>query len=98
MCSVIEDETAIDSNVPSNFDAMNMWLRQHGFGSLDQVENSLGGSKHPQFFAAGAGFNFFPADEFEAFFLGLEWENPENAVLIMQPETGPTRVVRPPNQ
>lgn len=91
-CSVVEDD---DGAKPDLFGEMDDWLWKHGFGKLQCVENETGGSKHPQFYAAGAGYNFFPQEEFATFFARLPWEEPDNAVLVMQPETGATWVVRP---
>lgn len=83
---------------PPQFDRIDEWLVGQGYDPMKPVDDYLGGGKHPQFAAAGGGFNHLPEGEFAAFFRTLGWENPENAVCIMQPEDGPTMVVRPPNQ
>lgn len=85
-----------DGGMPFNFDRLNDWMESRGlFRPLGAIEDDLGGDKHPQFCATGAGLNYFPEEEFAAFFLSLDWRHPENAVLIMQPEQGVTKVIRP---
>lgn len=77
---------------------VNRWLAARGAFRLDPVEDGFGGSKHPQMIVAGGGFNHFDEDAFAEFVLGLPWGEPENVVLIIQPEDGPTRVFRPERQ
>lgn len=79
------------------FEKINAWLKERQFGNLKRVEDHFGGNKHPQMFVAGAGFNNFPEDDFVSFFYSLQWENPENVVLIIEPEEGATKVYRPPS-
>lgn len=95
-CTCGEDSTC-DSDWPVQFELLNTWLRQQGcYGELVAVDTArTGGTKNPQFNAAAAGFNYFAADDFAAVFLSLQWDFPENALLVMQPEDGPTIVVRP---
>jgi hypothetical protein len=82
---------------PANIDLINDWLSAHGFMRLvDVSEDRLIGGKHPQCLVYPAGFNHFPEDAFAACVRSLDWESPENVVLILQPEEGPTRVIRPP--
>lgn len=73
------------------------WLgERRGGQQLIDVSDGAGGHKHPQFEALAAGINgFLEGDEFAAFVMSREWWNPENVVLILQPETGDTRVFRP---
>lgn len=73
------------------------WLAERWGGQvLVDVSDSAGGRKHPQFEALAAGINGFVEDEeFAAFVISREWWNPENVVLIMQPEEGAARVYRP---
>lgn len=61
-----------------------------------EVSELFGGCKHPQCLVFGAGLNHFSSSE-DAFadrVFAREWESPENVVLIIQPEDGPTRVWR----
>jgi hypothetical protein len=74
---------------------INIWLDERNFSALTSVEDHYGGSKHPQLTVHGAGFNYFPEDDFAAFVLSLPWKQPENMLLIIQPEEGPTKVYRP---
>lgn len=77
---------------------MNGWLRDKKGAAgweLGLVSDHYAGGKHPQQYVAGGGFNYFAEDEFATFVLGLPWEHPENVVLVIQPEDGPTRVFRP---
>lgn len=94
ICSVVEDEESI-IDVPVLFTRCNDWMEHRGRGRpLEAVHHIYGGGKDPQCFVAGAGLNMFPEDEFAEFFQSLPWECPENALLIIQPEEGPTRVWR----
>lgn len=72
--------------------AINWWLDDHGFGPLKPLDDHYGGSKHPQINALGGGYNAFLEDEFAQFIMSREWRAPENVVLVIQPEEGPTRV------
>lgn len=72
------------------------WLAERGRGQLSDCSDASGGNKHPQFEAWAAGINYFlDVDEFAAFAMSLPWRAPENTVLILHPETGPTQVLRP---
>lgn len=74
---------------------VNKWLAARNFGPLVQVDQHYGGSKHPQVHVYGAGFNYFPANEFAKFAMALRWDYSENVVLLIQPEEGGTKVFRP---
>ena len=76
--------------------AISAWLGERSFGDLLAVQDGFGGTKHSAMIVVGAGFNYFPEDEFAEFVLGRPWKDPENVVLIIQPEQGKTRVFRPP--
>lgn len=74
------------------------WLEERGQGILLVHDDCpSGGGKHPQFTYLTAGFNYFETywDSFVEFVMGLPWTFPENVILILQPESGPTRVHRP---
>ena len=82
-----------DAGDPIWLVAVNGWLAEKSkIWRLDLVEDDFGGGKHPQMRVAGGGFNYFPEDEFLEFIKNHPWETPDNVVLIMQPEDGPTRV------
>jgi len=71
------------------------WLEADDWGRLVDVSNHAGGSKHPEFSAWCAGFNFFDNDEFVEFVMSLDWRFPEDTVLIVSPQEGPIAVHRP---
>lgn len=77
-------------------DKINGWLAEQHFGQLVSVEGHYGGNKHPQVLVYGGGYNYFPEDEFAKFVLSLVWDEPEEAVLLIQPDEGPTKIYRPP--
>ena len=91
--SCVEFQSGDEDSPVVLFEEINKWLGSRG--RLTRVEDSFGGSKHPQMYVAGGGFNYFPEDEFAAFVMALPWEEPENVVLIIEPENGATRVFRP---
>ncbi|SKB63300.1 hypothetical protein [Sphingopyxis flava] len=80
---------------PRLIKAVTDWLAKRNFGPLKDVADHGGGTKHPQRREYSAGYNYFvnPA-EFAEFVLGLEWDWPENVVLITQPEHGRMSVWR----
>lgn len=71
------------------------WLTARDFPPLFRQDNHYGGTKHPQAFIFGGGYNWFPEDDFAEFVKKLPWESPRNVVLVIQPEEGETRVYRP---
>lgn len=96
--SVAEDSTEQPdgSDIFANITKINDWLAERRFGPLASVEDHYGGSKHPQVALFGAGYNhFMPRDEFIGFVLTLDWWNPENVVLLINPEEGATMIFRP---
>lgn len=72
------------------------WIEQRDFPPPHHVELMYGGTKHPQVTVLGAGYNYFPTDDFIAFFIELEkwWWEPETVVLILNPEEGGAVVIR----
>ncbi|MCU1301762.1 MAG: hypothetical protein JWQ87_2046 [Candidatus Sulfotelmatobacter sp.] len=72
------------------------WLEDCGYSELNPVDECGGGSKHPQMYIFVGGYNYFPNDKFLDFFKALTWAWPENAVLLLKPEEGPTAIYRPP--
>lgn len=91
MCSLIDG----DGEGRQNIVGLDDWLAQRGFRPLVDVSISSGGTKHPQCVTFHCGYNSFPEDEFAQHVLSAKWADPENVVLIMQPEDGSTRVFRP---
>jgi len=96
LCTSIAEDCSSPNGQPVLFERIQEWLAEHAgpFQQLNSVEDSFGGSKHPQMFVAGGGFNHFPEDDFAVFVLSLPWQNPENVVLVIEPEEGATRVFR----
>ena len=82
---------------PLWFEQINGWIvkQDRHWGQLKMVEYHFGGRKHPQMCVAGGGFNYFDEDAFVQIVLAFPWESPENVVLVIEPEDGPTRVFRP---
>ena len=75
---------------------INRWLTKNHYGTLYELSRLAGGRKHPQMFFAAGGFNGLGMDaDFIAMVMALPWLEPENLVLVMQPENGPTMVYRP---
>ena len=95
LCTSCCEEEVSEDGPAVLFVQINEWLSSRGLFHLVLVEDSFGGTKHPQMFVAGGGFNCFPEDDFAAYVIALPWENPERVVLIIQPEEGETRVFRP---
>lgn len=85
----------IPDYVPPGIQRINDWLDERGKMSLVQLDEQMCCGKHPQTLVFGGGYNHFPEDDFAEFILSLHWDNPENVVLIINPEEGPTRVWRP---
>jgi hypothetical protein len=95
VCSLAE-QIGWAEHPPGSLEQINDWLASREFqGLADSADDHALGNKHPQFFLYMAGYNYFPEDEFIAFFQTLRWFEPERVVLMLQPEYGPTRVVRP---
>ncbi|MER8404721.1 hypothetical protein NKH16_08185 [Mesorhizobium sp. M1307] len=96
LCTSSAEDLSSPNGLPILFENIQEWLAERApFQQLNSVEDSFGGSKHPQMFVAGGGFNHFPEDDFAAYVMLLPWQNPENVVLVIDPEEGPTRVFRP---
>lgn len=62
--------------------------------TLQNTVEASGGNKHPQLECYIAGFNYFQDDQLAAYVGTLDWRNPGNVVLVMQPEEGRTVVWR----
>ena len=75
--------------------AINIWLRERGFGPLKEMGNDTGGNKHTQIYLFCAGYNFFSCDEFLAYFKDMKFDFPEQVVLAMTVEADSTIVYRP---
>jgi hypothetical protein len=92
VCSLMEEDSPALEEVQT-------WLAGSKDGQqLRDVSDYAGGGKHPQFLAMSAGINgFWDDEEFIAYVLARNWSDPENLVLVIQPEDGATRVFRPGN-
>lgn len=76
-----------------NVQAINAWLTEQGLPTFADLTAHYGGSKHPQVQAFGVAFNGFDEEDLEAFFLGLRWQFPDDAVLLLHGESN-FRVIR----
>lgn len=92
ICSLSDGEGDHDGELSQNIKHLNEWLAEHEFGPLVNVASYSGGSKHPQCCTFHCGYNHFMESEFIAVALSRVWRDPENFVLVIQPEDGPTRV------
>jgi hypothetical protein len=94
-CALAEDIHRAE-HPPGSIALIGEWLAARRLAAPAEVaDRHASGDKHPQLYLYAAGYNHFPEDEFIAFFQTLAWQCPENVVLVLQPEQGPTRVVRP---
>lgn len=72
------------------------WLSDRGWPQLKDVSGEGAGSKHPQFEAWCAGFNYFrDKDEFIEFVRSRQWLEPDEVILIINPENDPMSIHRP---
>lgn len=98
MCSLLDGEAPTGGfELSDNIKHLNSWLMDRGFRPLKNVAHDSGGSTHPQCMTFHCGYNHFPEDAFAAQVLSLEWGDPENVILVMQPEEGATRVFSGPH-
>jgi hypothetical protein len=73
---------------------LNAYLAEKGKGALISVTDAAGGTKHPEIDIYAGGFNYLDEDEFAAMAMAAPWQDPENVILIINPQQGPTRVYR----
>ena len=73
---------------------INTWLKDCGHNPLVRIDSQYGGGKHPQALVLGGGFNYLRDDDFVELFLSMPWEDPENAILILNPEEGDAQIIR----
>lgn len=74
------------------------WFIKNSFDPPNNVARTYSGTKHPQIVCLfGGGYNYFPDEKFLRFVKTLEnyWNNPENVVVIINPEEGGCKVYRP---
>jgi hypothetical protein len=76
----------------STFKLIDQWLRGRDFTELHQIDEYCCNTKHPQMSMFGGGYNYFPNKEFTEFVTNLPWKYPENFVLVLKPEDGPTQI------
>jgi hypothetical protein len=94
ICSVMEDEPG------QAIAEIKQWLAERcgeraAYWELKEVSDYAGGAKAMECLVYCGGFNYFDEDDFAEFVLSLEWDHPENVVLIIDPQEGQTRVFRP---
>lgn len=92
ICSLTDGEGDHDGELSRQITDINEWLAERDFGPLVNVAAHSGGTKHPQCCTFHCGYNHFYESEFTAVALSMLWQDPENFVLVIQPEEGPTRV------
>jgi hypothetical protein len=63
-------------------------------GGFEEISSRYG-KRFPNHLAFAIGISHLDEDAFAAYLMARKWERPENVVLIIQPEHGPTRVWRP---
>lgn len=90
--SCVED--AHDGVNPEWLSQLNAWLKSRHKLDLVRLDEIMARGRHPQTCVVGGGYNYFPEDEFADFVMAMKWESPENVVLIINPEDGPTRIWR----
>lgn len=89
--SVCEDGG--DGSLGPGFVTVNEWLKANCLGQfLVEVSEHHGGSKRPQINVYVGGFNYLDEEAFIKAVRAAPWVYPENVVLIVNPEDGPTRV------
>lgn len=92
--SSAEDEPD-DTEIKILVTTINAWLEEQEFDWLSRVDTEYAGYKSPQVEVYGAGFNYFYEDKFATFVMSLPWKYPKNVVLLINPESGPTKIFRP---
>lgn len=93
ICDLIESESDDGAEL---LEKLNSILKKYkGNDEFAELSQHYGGHKHPQCLAFGAGVNFLDEDEFAQDVMALDWQCPENVVLVIRPEEGATRVWRP---
>lgn len=93
--SCTENGFDVEENDTIQIDRINGFIRDHGKSDLHFLTPHMRNGKDPQTFTFGGGYNNFPNDEFLEFIQAIQWEHPENVVLVLQPEQGDTIVWRP---
>lgn len=88
-------EKKADDEIPPQIARINAWLTSRGKGELCEVSGHYGGRKHPQVLVFGGGFSCLDEDEFAKLVMAEKWEEPENVVLLINPEDGPTQIFQP---
>lgn len=81
-------------------DEIDRWLEARSFRALSRLDGAAGGSKHPQMWILGSGFNYFGSvrAKFITFVMGRAWHAPDNVVLVIEVEDEKTTVHRPGGQ
>lgn len=92
ICCGEEEEADI---TPPPIAAINAWLREERHFPLTRLDEMVGGGKHPQILIYASGINYLDEDALAEMVLAQRWDSPENVVLLINPEEGPTKVFRP---
>lgn len=71
------------------------WLDAHAFNPMARLDGAYGGTKSPQVYVWGAGYNYFEAEAFSELIRAQSWAFPENVVLLINAEDEATMVIRP---
>jgi hypothetical protein len=93
--SCVEDGFDLDAKDSTQIDRINGFIQAHGHSDLQFLTVHMCGEKHPQTFTFGGGYNLFPEEDFLEFLDTIQWQCPENTVVVLQPESGDTIVWRP---
>lgn len=93
--SCAEDGFDCEEEKHKNIDKINKWLKKNNKFPLVDLTSYMQRGKHPQTFVFGAGYNFFPEEDFASFIINRKYNYPENVVLLINPEDGKTKVYRP---
>lgn len=73
------------------------WLYERELDPLISVQGCTA-SWYPGCDILIGGYNHFDEEAFSALIQELDWTCPENVVLLIEPDEGPTRVIRPPGR
>lgn len=73
----------------------NILAEQESEARFKRVDEYYGGNKNAQCYVFGCAINYLDVDHFVRGALSLPWENPEELMIVVQPEEGPVRMARP---
>ena len=98
--SLSEGGCGFNDGDTAKIDNINSWIAANSNtttinGPLWEISDHAGGSKRPQAFIFIGGLNHLREEEFVDFLRTIDWDEPEDVVLVMMPEQEATRVWRP---